>query len=541
MSALINIVVAGFFILLSQNSIADEEKNRIYIGSLIHGNDPFIQNVAQKLSKISNVDLFVLDVLAETLLRDYRTVNAENIESILWRCNALGASANARYRAVLLELKNESENKKVSKYAKKALKKLGVDDVKQYSGGDIVLSNIKLKYKKVENPYENMRSIAKADYIGGLIHGNSKEVQYSIKLLYSNEVTDIEVLDVLSEVLLRDLKSSDDYVIDGISWGCKVLGASENSRYEAVLSEIKNSAENKKVIKYAKRSVKQLSSVKADLYLIGTIAIAELRNIYGADKKIVRPGDRYRKAVSKPDLPIDEYATLVVFRPSFSPPLAYKPMITINGRKAFYLSRGCKFDVKLLPGEYKIGVNWGKWHGVQDVKSSLVVLAGGDTRYFKNATYLMPLIVGNLNITNVSDGADLSGIKSCDRWQADWLVRNSMVPRVFQKHFNEDNLVEDIKNQNYGVRREVISFITRNGAYTDRVLKALKVEILKFYLEPFSSNDDLKSISSLSRALVQSESSSYKKFLYEVVSNPKDIRLGRYTKKYISKYTDWEK
>ena len=76
-----------------------------------------------------------LPVTAEALLRLYPTATKAHIDTLAWLTNAIGSTGMARYKYALREVDENSEFRKLRKYAAKNLSKLADEDVVQYQQG----------------------------------------------------------------------------------------------------------------------------------------------------------------------------------------------------------------------------------------------------------------------------------------------------------------------------------------------------------------------------------------------------------------------
>lgn len=114
--------------------------------------------------------------------------------------------------------------------------------------------------------------------IDRLVNGGSTSIRSASESLYHSGSTNREVLDVVAEVLLTRYKSGGGAThIDSMAWAAKVLGQSGDSRYRAVLQEVLDNSPNRKLQKYAKKSLKGISGNNAKPYKKGTVSLAALK------------------------------------------------------------------------------------------------------------------------------------------------------------------------------------------------------------------------------------------------------------------------
>jgi hypothetical protein len=114
-----------------------------YIEQLAQGGPHTIRSVSQSIVSTGERDPELLDVLSEVLLQNYSRDSKTDTDANAWASKALGASGNGRYRSVLEEVIESSNNKKLNKYAKKALKGLPDDGSAQYAKGSVSLDDMK--------------------------------------------------------------------------------------------------------------------------------------------------------------------------------------------------------------------------------------------------------------------------------------------------------------------------------------------------------------------------------------------------------------
>ncbi len=110
-------------------------------------------------------------------------------------------------------------------------------------------------------PQSSQLTSEQAKYLRMIESNNSKEQKDAAQLLVRAKFRDTVVLDAVERVLLRgyltDANDRDDR-IDTLSWLCKALGASGQSKYKATLSKVASEAPHRKLKGYAESSLKQL-------------------------------------------------------------------------------------------------------------------------------------------------------------------------------------------------------------------------------------------------------------------------------------------
>jgi hypothetical protein len=94
-----------------------------------------------------------------------------------------------------------------------------------------------------------------------MIDGNSKEQKEAAQLMVKAKLRDTVVLDAVERVLLKGYQTTTndrDDRIDTLSWLCKALGESGQSKYKATLSKVASEAPHQKLKGYAEKSLNQL-------------------------------------------------------------------------------------------------------------------------------------------------------------------------------------------------------------------------------------------------------------------------------------------
>lgn len=125
-------------------------------------------------------------------------------------------------------------------------------------------NNYKLQFKTYESISQLMNDTATTTkeefwakrYEKGLRVSDSVRMRWAARDLYlrgSNEHS----YDVAKKFLEENYKNKtdDSYLIDTMSFLCKTLGLSRNDKYKDILIEVANKTPNKKLAKYAERSV----------------------------------------------------------------------------------------------------------------------------------------------------------------------------------------------------------------------------------------------------------------------------------------------
>lgn len=75
------------------------------------------------------------DIAAEILLTHYATAQKHQIDTFAWLTNAIGSMGSARYKQALREVEENSDFRKLRRYAEKNREKLSEKQVEQYQRG----------------------------------------------------------------------------------------------------------------------------------------------------------------------------------------------------------------------------------------------------------------------------------------------------------------------------------------------------------------------------------------------------------------------
>ena len=99
------------------------------------------------------------------------------------------------------------------------------------------------------------------------LNSTGATLQSLAKGYYQQDHIKIEVLDLFAEKIWTEKKNEDPYVIDAVSWLCKVLAKSNNSRYRSILQNIATEANENKLRKHAKNSLDLLPVTDVDQFI----------------------------------------------------------------------------------------------------------------------------------------------------------------------------------------------------------------------------------------------------------------------------------
>jgi hypothetical protein len=112
----------GLTSLVGVNAWGLDEAGTRYVKMLANGGPSSIRSTAESIYNTGNTDQDVLDAAAETLAQNYRKNPSSETyaDAMAWLCRALGNSGNARYKAVVEDVANHAESRKLKKHCDKA-------------------------------------------------------------------------------------------------------------------------------------------------------------------------------------------------------------------------------------------------------------------------------------------------------------------------------------------------------------------------------------------------------------------------------------
>jgi len=132
------------FLLSGSVVFASSQTGERYIDMLSQGGPTSIRDASKGIYHNRESDTYVLDVLAEVLLRNAPGGRGNvMIDALSWGCKALGQSGNPRYRTTLQQVSVTTGNRKLKKYARQALNSLGAGNGEQYVEGGVNLERAK--------------------------------------------------------------------------------------------------------------------------------------------------------------------------------------------------------------------------------------------------------------------------------------------------------------------------------------------------------------------------------------------------------------
>ena len=129
--------VAGMYT-LPEGAFEKEESSELVARLkelMLAGDLASLKQAAKEIVSTRTVDQELTDIAAEALLRNYPSATKAHIDTLAWLTNAIGSTGLARYKQVLQEVEDNSDFRKLRKYAEKNKDKLAENSVVQYQAG----------------------------------------------------------------------------------------------------------------------------------------------------------------------------------------------------------------------------------------------------------------------------------------------------------------------------------------------------------------------------------------------------------------------
>lgn len=238
-----NIFVLLLSAVLAVSAQASDLKPQDYLDAFSKSSILQKQKTIEPLAWAGLSDPRIFDPLEKDLLDSYQTADSGNlVDALSWAAKGLAFSGNEKYRPTLSTVANEAANKKLRKYARQSLEEL--DDYKKWNP----LINPNHKSAKAEYPSEKQR------FKNMLQSGNDELIRIAAKRIHYEGSYDRDLLDVAAKTLEeRYSKASDSLSVDAMAWLLKAIAGSADLKYKAQIENIRDSAGNKRVRKYAKK------------------------------------------------------------------------------------------------------------------------------------------------------------------------------------------------------------------------------------------------------------------------------------------------
>ena len=265
----------AMLLVTSQSFALNDTENRFY-QQLISGDLTLVKHAARGIAKRETDSIEILDLMAELLLQHFPLNYIYEVDSLAWGCRALGASGNPRYQATLETLVAQSENDKLIKYAKKALKQIkksNITEFTQYVAGSVDL--------KALEKTSSFRKLSKSKYQGSdlnLYYITSNDL-FNIKRLsqriLSQSSSDLKVTDALAQFIANNHLNATNHNADTLAWSCKALGSTGLGRYRELLERVVDDTNSRAMRKHCDNAADDLPA-QGPYYQDGDVDLAKI-------------------------------------------------------------------------------------------------------------------------------------------------------------------------------------------------------------------------------------------------------------------------
>lgn len=245
-------------------------------------------------------------------------------------------------------------------------------------------------------------------------------------------------------------------------------------------------------------------------------------------------------------------AKLVIVRKSKSPPLAYKPLIEINGVPAFYLPRGYHAELDLNPGDYTIKSDWKVIHGVPDREVKVALKAGEKSVVvLSNSMSFFMIPAGGGGGVSASIGSELDEGRDIDLTNSRRLTRfhpklahsavGGYVPdetpnQKYQLSLDNEKIIKDFIVGDDAEKLKLARYLLKIEYYDESIMIEFEKYILDNYLKPYEKKLDVQALAYSCRYIASSKMIEFKSTINDVSISAPNKHLRRYNKGYLEAY-----
>jgi len=240
----------------------------------------------------------------------------------------------------------------------------------------------------------------------------------------------------------------------------------------------------------------------------------------------------------------NEKATLIIHRAKMSPPLAFKPLITINAVKAFYLPKGHHAELTLDPGEYTILADWKPQHGVAD-REITIQLQPGDAKAIEIKNKLDLSSIGTTNSQLASDQTndiDLSKSTKISLWHPQWLLGSTAEseytePESLHRRYNlridTQLLIDDYKSAGDQQKLTLIKFLAKHHIFEDEILDVVHSDVTLNYQKAFETKLAYAPFVHMCKYLARTRNPAFQDTLINVANESPVKRVQKYARSFL--------
>lgn len=235
---------ASFNVLADQADI-DAELSRYT--TIIKGTDYAAQRELMKRLEwagYSSNELY--DAIASELTSRKDSTDSAEIKQAAWYARSLASSGSEKYRPVLEDVAANAHGKNVRKHANYSL-----DKITKYRTWNAVISNGLIQAPSGRLEQTRVANLLRADDVALLKTG--------AKRVYHEFNSDADLLTQVRQRLTVEwnrVDAKDGDSIDAVAWLIKAIGYAGDSESQALLTDIQTNSKIKKLVKYAKKSLK---------------------------------------------------------------------------------------------------------------------------------------------------------------------------------------------------------------------------------------------------------------------------------------------
>lgn len=246
LGVLLGLLLSGYGFAQSDRS---EEVRRLMVGLESASRVQRI-NSAKIISRSGLQDQALYLTIADLLKAGYtREYEKDHADEMSWMCKALAASGEPQYRELLDEIVAKSPSLKLKRYAKQSS-----ELIDHYAQRSKILNATDAWDEELSAEENRFVSMLKSDDIG-LRRDAAKVI---VRNLENDEKVFTAAASALSD-MSKDLHShSNNQYVDTMSWLCKALAASGDSKYIEVLEQVHGNTQNLKLRSYALKALNTL-------------------------------------------------------------------------------------------------------------------------------------------------------------------------------------------------------------------------------------------------------------------------------------------
>ena len=245
----------------------------------------------------------------------------------------------------------------------------------------------------------------------------------------------------------------------------------------------------------------------------------------------------------------EDYAVVVIFRESFSPPIAMKPMMMVNESELGYMPTNNYGIVALQPGHYRVGAHWRWTSGMKDDAIDLDLRAG-ETVFVEVATAMHGGAIGGQAVFSI--GGDLLATRpstplldvvhgmsrvpfKATPWTAAGAGANAGLDpeAVAARQAEVDVLLssESMREQREGALRMI-----REGIVDEPLLIHARQLVEKHYRDATMDSLGIDAVALLCNAIALAAQPDDIAMLKRVAADGADDKLQRYAKRYLKQF-----